>query len=173
MGSECEASDHTGGLAVDGDPTERRRAEPTRDDGGTGRQRVTRQRGVRTRGAGRGAPHDKVRNNAAETPATPGGEERAVVGTSSVGTYGPYHSTRRGWKQQEPPGGGPVSEPEWTRSEAGPAEAHGWRHQQTGWYFIEMQPAHQAQFNRAIRTNCQPDSQPTLKPEGCPDEEVT
>ena len=31
----------------------------------------------------------------------------------------------------------------------------------------------QAQFNRASRTNCQPDSQPIPKPEGCPDEEVT
>ena len=53
MGSECEASDHTGGPAVDGDPTRRRQAEPTRDDGGTGSQRVTGQRGVRTRGARR------------------------------------------------------------------------------------------------------------------------
>ena len=34
--------------------------------------------------------------NAAETPATPGGEAWPVVGTSSVGMDGPYHSTRKG-----------------------------------------------------------------------------
>ena len=65
------------------------------------------------------------------------------------------------WKQQEPLGGGPVGESEWTRPEAGLVEAHGWRHQRTGWYYIETRPAHQAQFKRAIRTNCQPASQPT------------
>ena len=85
--------------------------------------------------------------NAAETPATPDGEARPVVGTSSVGKDEPYHSIRRGSKQQEQPGGGPVGEPEWTCPEAGPAEEHGWSHQRTGWYFIETQPSHQAQFN--------------------------
>ena len=72
-------------------------AEPTRDDRGTGRQRVTRQRCVRTRGARQWwEPPDwsdqasnKARNNAAETPATPEGEARAVLGTSLVGTDGP------------------------------------------------------------------------------------
>ena len=33
VGSECEASKHTGGRAVDGDPTGRRQAEPTGDAG--------------------------------------------------------------------------------------------------------------------------------------------
>ena len=41
MGSECEASDHLGGWAVDGDLTGK--------TSGTGHWRVTGQRGVRTR----------------------------------------------------------------------------------------------------------------------------
>ena len=57
MGSECQASDHTDGLAVEGAVTGRRQAEPIRDDGGTGRQRITRQSGVRTRGARRWWEH--------------------------------------------------------------------------------------------------------------------
>ena len=51
------------------------------------------------------------------------------------------------------------------------AYGDGWRHQRTGWYYIETQPAHQAKFNRAIRMNCQPAS--PLQREGCPDGEVT
>ena len=47
MGSECETSDHTCGLAVDGDPTGRRQAEPTRDDGDTSQDKEV---------SGRGAP---------------------------------------------------------------------------------------------------------------------
>ena len=99
--------------------------------------------------------------NAVETPATPGA--RRIVRTSSGGTDGPYHSTRRGWKHQEPLGGGPVGESEWTHPDAGLAGAHGWRRQQTVWYYIETRTAHQAQFNRANRTNCQQDSQPLPK----------
>ena len=95
------------------------------------------------------------------------------MGTSSVATDRPNHSTRRPWKHQEPLGGGPVCESEWTRPDAGLAEAHGWRRQRTGWYYIETRPAHQAQFNQASRTNCQQNSGPIPKPEGCLDEEVT
>ena len=40
MGSEREASDHTGGPAIDCNPVRKRSAEPARKDGGTGRQRV-------------------------------------------------------------------------------------------------------------------------------------
>ena len=40
MGSEREASNHTGGSATDGNPVRRRGAEPARKDKGTGRQRV-------------------------------------------------------------------------------------------------------------------------------------
>ena len=40
MGSEREASDHTGGSATDGNPVRTCWAEPARKDGGTGRQRV-------------------------------------------------------------------------------------------------------------------------------------
>ena len=41
---------------------------------------------------------DTTRNggNAAETPVTPGGGTLPAVGTLSVGTDGPYHSTREG-----------------------------------------------------------------------------
>ena len=40
MGSELEASDHTGGPAIDSNPVRKRWAEHARKDGGTGRQRV-------------------------------------------------------------------------------------------------------------------------------------
>ena len=40
MGSEHEASNHTGGSATDGNPVRRRGAEPARKDEGTGRHRV-------------------------------------------------------------------------------------------------------------------------------------
>ena len=40
MGSEREASDHTGGSAIDGNPVRTRWAEPARKDEDTGRQRV-------------------------------------------------------------------------------------------------------------------------------------
>ena len=124
MGSEGEASNHTGGLAVDGDPTGRRQAEPTRD-AGVRAASASQDKEVSGRGApgsgwsprtGPSGPEIKLETtrdgaNGAETPATPGGKARFVVGTSSVETDGPYHSTRRGWKQQELPGGGPVRKP--------------------------------------------------------------
>ena len=134
--------------------------------GGTGHWRVTGQRGVSTRSArrwweppdGPERARDKARNNK-ETGKNHGGdasdlsgEARPFVGTSSEGKNGPYHSTRKGWKHQE---------------------EHGWRRQRTGWYFVGTRIVHQAQFNRASRTNCQQDSQPILKPVGCMDEEVT
>ena len=53
-----------------------------------------------------------------------------------VGADGSYHSTRKGWKHQQPLGEGPVGELEWTRQDVGPAEEHGWRRQRTGWYYI-------------------------------------
>ena len=90
-----------------------------------------------------------------------------------VGTNGSYHSARKGCKHQKPLGGGPVSEPEWTRPEVGLAEEYGWRRQQTDWYYIGVRGAHRDQFNRASRTNCQHDSQPSPKPAGCPEKELT
>ena len=74
-----------GGLAVDGDPTGRHQAEPTRGDGITGRQRRTKRcqdEGLEKTGDG---------GNAAETPATPGGEARPVVGTCRNGWTLPFH----------------------------------------------------------------------------------
>ena len=91
----------------------------------------------------------------------------------SVGTELSYHSVRKGWKHQEPLEAWPIGEPEWTRPDVGLAEEHGWRRQRTGWYYIGMRGAHRDKFNRASRTNCQQDSQPSLKPAGCPEKEVT
>ena len=94
MGSEREASDHTGGSATDGNPVRTRWAEPARKDGGTGRQRVWEPEVV-----GHGAPgsggsrqdgpsRPEIRlestseGNAAEMPATPGGRARPAVRTN-------------------------------------------------------------------------------------------
>ena len=98
---------------------------------------------------------DKARNNRRW-----GKRGQDASGPRRRGMDGSYHFTRKGWKQKKPPGAGPVSGSEWTRPEADPAEAHEWRDQRTGWYYIETRPAHPAQFNRAIRTNCQPATQP-------------
>ena len=51
MGLECEASTHTGGWAIDGDPTGKRPAEPT-GDGATRTAGVSQDKEV----SGRGAP---------------------------------------------------------------------------------------------------------------------
>ena len=104
MGSECEASDHTGGWAVDGDLT--------------GKDVRLSLQGMR--GHGPLARHRTKR-------------------CQDEGTNGPYHSTRKGLKHQEQLGGGLVGEPEWTRPDVGLAEAHGWRSQWTGWYYIGTQ----------------------------------
>ena len=79
----------------------------------------------------------------------------------------------KGWKHQEPLRGGPVGERELTCPDVGLVEEHGWRRQQTGWYYIGPRGAQRDQFNRASRTNCQQDSQPSPKPAGCPEKEVT
>ena len=129
MGSEWEASDHTGGWAVDGDPTgkdvrlslqgmrgheplARHRTKRCQDDG-------ARRWWEPTDGPERA--RDKARNNK-ETgknhggdASDPRGEARPVMGTSSEGKNGHYHSIRKGWKHQEQLGGGPVGEPQWTR----------------------------------------------------------
>ena len=92
---------------------------------------------------------DKVRNNKGECdrrasdPRQQGASRRR---NQTVGTDGSYHSARKGWKHQEPLG-----------------EEHGWRHRRTGWYYIGMRGANRDQFNRASRTNCQQDSQPSPK----------
>ena len=77
---------------MDGDPTGRRQAEPTREGGGTGCSRVQAQRcqdvGRQTVMVAPGRAErarDKSRNNrgnAAVMPATPGGGARPAVNTS-------------------------------------------------------------------------------------------
>ena len=119
---------------------------------------------------------DKVRNNRGERgrnasyPRRRGASRRR---NQSVGPDGSYHSERKGWKHQEQLWGGPVGEPEWTRPDVGLAEEHGWRRQWTCWYYIGTRGAHRDEFNQASQTNCQQDSQPSPKPAGCPEKEVT
>ena len=48
-----------------------------------------------------------------------------------------------------------------------------WRRQRTGWYYVGVRGAHRDQFNRASRSNCQQDRQPSPKPAGCPEKELT
>ena len=57
--------------------------------------------------------------------------------------------------------------------EAGLAEEYGWRRQRTVWYYIGVRGTHRDQCNRASRTNCQQDSQPSPKLAGCPEKELT
>ena len=88
MGSELEASDHTGGPAIDSNPVRKRWVEPARKDGGTGRQRVWEPEvfghGAPGSGGSRqdGLSGPEIRlestrgENAAETPATPGGRAK-------------------------------------------------------------------------------------------------
>ena len=106
LGSECEASDHTGGWAVEGDLTgKKRQTKPTGDAGARATGASQRQRGVRTRDArwwwepqdGPERARDKARNNKRRGKIT---RRNTVLGTSLEGTNGPYNSTRRGWKHQ-------------------------------------------------------------------------
>ena len=94
MGSEPEASDHTGGPAIDSNPVRTRWAEPARKNGGTVRQRVWKPEvlghGAPGSGGSRqdGPSGPEIRlgttrgGNAAEMPGTPGDGAGPAVRTN-------------------------------------------------------------------------------------------
>ena len=91
IGSEREASDHTGGSATDSNPVRTLWSEPARKDGGTGRQRVWEPEVLEHGAPGSGGscqdgpsgPEIRLEStsegNTAETAATPGGGARPAV----------------------------------------------------------------------------------------------
>ena len=114
MGSEREASYHTGSSATSG----RRGAELAKRDEDTGRQKVWEpevvERGAPSSGGscqdGPSVPEirlesTKKRKNGGST----GEPRRRGVSRCRIGrSDGPYHFACRGWKHKEPLGGGPV-----------------------------------------------------------------